>query len=43
MVLGHNLEENPQRMFAINFVYIGSASGIFGEKNLTTIPNAKCS
>jgi hypothetical protein len=34
MVLGHNLEENPQRMFAINFVYIGSASGIFGEKNL---------
>jgi hypothetical protein len=34
MVLGHNLEENPQRMIAINFVYIGSASGIFGEKNL---------
>jgi hypothetical protein len=30
MVLGHNLEENPQRMIAINFVYIGSASGIFG-------------
>jgi hypothetical protein len=24
----------PQRMIAINFVYIGSASGIFGEKNL---------
>ena len=34
MVLGHNLEENPQRMIAINFVYIGSASGIFGEKTL---------
>jgi hypothetical protein len=31
MVLGHNLEENPPKMIAINFVYIGSVSGIFGE------------
>jgi hypothetical protein len=29
LVLGHNLEENPQGMIAINFVYIGLASGIF--------------
>jgi hypothetical protein len=28
------LEENPQRMIAINFVYIGSVSGIFGEKKI---------
>jgi hypothetical protein len=29
LVLGHNLEENPQGMIAINLVYIGLVSGIF--------------